>query len=136
METDINTNFYTIHPRQHILFIQIFSAWDERVADQYLKDIETVMDRYFSNEPWAALLELRSWELNTPEAEKKIWDSNRNLSKPVTHVAFVVGRSETKKWQLEKMLKNVDAFKYRIFIRKSDAEQWLNDSGYNTTRDR
>ncbi|MCG8635564.1 MAG: hypothetical protein MI863_17145 [Desulfobacterales bacterium] len=132
MKRDIITNFYILQPRQNILFIQILSAWDGRVADAYIKDLNAITDRFFRDRQWGVLVDLRAWELNTPEAEKKIWESNRSFVNNPTHVATIVGDSETKIWQMKNMLRDVDKFKVELFTGDKAAREWMAAAGYDT----
>lgn len=133
MKSPIETNFYTLSAQNNILCIEIMSAWDERVVDAYHKDLEKIMADCFSQTPWAVYLDLTAWELNTPEAEKKLWDANRNRSNTPTHVAIVVGDSETRQWQMKKMLRQVVNFESKLFTHDAGARQWLSRQGYALT---
>ena len=131
MDAKIETNYYTLTPLPKLLMITILSAWDDRVVDDYIADLKGVTDRFYAKRPWAVFIDLSHWELNTPEAENKLWESNRNYSNNPTHAAFVIGDSETKRWQMENMLKGVENFIPRLFLNRQEASAWLNQLGYN-----
>lgn len=69
--------------------------------------------------------------MNTPEAEQLFSRLSETFPRgSLTHSAIVVGDSQIKKWQLDKMNEKVENYSIRVFIKMKDAELWLSTHVY------
>ena len=127
----IKTNNYSIQVFGKIIFIKTFHAWDARINHQFKDELHQLVEDIFSDQNWVMISDVRGWGLNTPDAEESSEEMLRQteINFP-THVAFVVGGSDIKKWQLEKMLKNNQHFKMHIVDKMDEAIDWIEQNGF------
>jgi hypothetical protein len=130
----IQTNFYKIKPYSNLLLIESFSSWDDRVAMDFVKDTKSIILEHYKGRAWAILHDTREWNLGTPETERILSGiANAEFTSTITHHALVTGQSGIKKWQIEKIFKDVTLYKTQIFEDIHEAETWLASYGYNKT---
>ncbi|WDP88721.1 MAG: hypothetical protein HUN04_02810 [Desulfobacter sp.] len=131
---EIKTDFYKMVPYEHLLYIEAFFAWDERVAKDYLKDLKRIAYKFYHDKPWALLIDRSRWELHTPEAEKLISQMvSGRFKTPLSHLAVVAGKSEIKKWQVGKIVQEASRLEIEVFDNIQDAKEWLASSGFDMT---
>ncbi len=128
---EIQTNYYTIKPRNNLLYIESFYSWDEEIAMDFAGDVrQVILDNYLGT-TWAVLHDVSQWELGTPQINEII---SRFLSTPLTGLldrhAIVTGTSKIRIWQVENIIKDIDQFQIRLFTTQNQAMAWLSDSGY------
>lgn len=88
-----------------------------------------------SNAPWAHVVFLDEWNLNTPDVEPVItaivgWSVRHNM----THVAQIYAPSLLKKYELDKMVGDKDLpFKKQVFLKEYEALEWLASCGFEVT---
>jgi hypothetical protein len=130
------TDFYHLTPFADILLVEGFLSWDERVVKNFLHDIEKITLKFYHNRPWAVLTDTEDWFLGTPQIEWLIsHNSIVEVQKTLTHHAIVVGKSEIKKWQLEKMMMENKTFETRIFENIAMAINWLDTHRFGCCHD-
>ena len=127
----IQTDYYNLIPYENLLHIETFMAWDDRTAAEYVKDLRTLAHKFYLHKPWAKLVDRRKWELHTPEAETLLSQNAIGRFKtPLSHIAVVSGKSEMKRWQVDRTTKDVTQFETKIFDNIQDAQDWLASFGY------
>ncbi len=130
----IKTDCYNLIPYKNLLHIETFMAWDDRTASAYLKDLRSIAYKLYHDKPWAKLVDRRLWELHTPEAQRLLSQNAVGQFKtPLTHIAVVAGKSEIKKWQIDKTTQNAKQFEVQIFAEIKAAKDWLASHGYHMT---
>ncbi len=58
----------------------------------------------------------------------------RLFGKDITHHAIVIGQSAIKKWQIEKMFKDIKRNEAQAFENMQGAEEWLASFGYHKAK--
>lgn len=88
-----------------------------------------------SQAPWAHVVYLDEWDLNTPDVEPVItrvvgW----SVTHKMTHVAQIYSPSLLKKYELDKMVGDKDLpFKKQVFWKEDEALEWLASCGFEVT---
>ena len=127
----IKTNFYNITPYNNLLYIESFSAWDERVAKQYIADLMEVVLKLYTKAPWAVIHDSRLWDLGTPGAEYLLSKLvSTSVSGTLKHHAMIVDKSELKKWQIANIFRDVTLYENKFFTNLESALEWLESLGY------
>ncbi len=130
----IKTNYYNLTAYTNVLLIECFKSWDERVVNDGINDIMTIALKLYKDKPWAILADARKWELHTPGAEDMLFQwFNLDRKTPITHLIVVLGKSELKKWQVNKTVKDATKFETTFFETISEAEDYLASLGYHRT---
>lgn len=130
----IQTEYFNLIPYENLLHIETFMAWDDRVATEYIEGMRSIAFKFYHDKPWAMLVDRRGWGLHTPEAEKLLSENAVGKFKtPLSHIAVIAGKSEIKKWQIDKTVENVIQFETRLFDNVQEAKDWLVSLGYHMT---
>ncbi len=127
----ITTDYYSLTGFPKLIIVECCLSWDERVADSFTADInKMVADKYTTIEH-GVLLDLRAWELGTPQAESFMHDfliTNDRLQQ--LHFAIVADQSALKWYQIEQMFNDIYNPNIKVFDEISVAESWLGSFGY------
>lgn len=128
----IETNFYTITSYANLYHLEVYSSWDDRVVDDYIKHRNEVVSRLYLNKKWGLLMDMRKWSLHTPEGEDMLTKFVKKAppQKTPAHYAVVVGKSEMKKWQVDKSLTEIAKLRSKFFETLEEAKVWLASLGY------
>jgi len=127
----IDTDYYRLTNFPKLFIIECYLSWDDRVAARYIADIDKIVSSQYHNLEHGVLMDLRKWELSTPQAETFINSfeaSNDRLQE--LHIAIVANPSALKEHQIKQMIKKVSNPNIKIFEDISEAELWLSKAGY------
>ncbi|MBI9088139.1 MAG: hypothetical protein JEZ12_02865 [Desulfobacterium sp.] len=130
----IETNFYTIAVYTSICHVTVYSSWDERVMEDYIKHRTGVVSNLYTGKKWAILMDMREWTLHAPDAEKTITQIiKRTFFQKPSNYAVIVGKSEIKKWQVNKSFTETDKVHIKYFETLDEGKSWLTSLGYKMT---
>ena len=128
---EIQTAFYALKPYDNLLYVESYNSWDENVVRDFACHGKQIALQNYKEKAWAILHDAREWQLGTPAIESMIANLlNTPLTNTITHHAYVAGKSEIQKWQVNKIFQNITTHEARVFENIDDAEKWLLSYGY------
>ncbi len=131
----IETEYYVLKTYSNLLYVRSFLSWDERVTKAFGNDVKKTVLKHYQGKAWAILHDSREWKLGTPEMEPIIARMmTTGITGTLTHHALVIGHSELRKWQSEKMFKDIKDYEAQTFESMQDAEEWLVSFGYHEAK--
>ena len=128
---EINNNFYRIKIHDRVYYVEHIASWDERIAKEYVDIAESLIRKHLSGSPWALLVDLRKWTLNTPGAEKILNEHfSKGIESGLSCVSTIIENSDLKKWQLNRILMKNLPQKNQTFSDISAALLWVKELGF------
>ncbi|WP_100658435.1 hypothetical protein [Alteromonas flava] len=125
-----NQGSFQLERNGDIIELIAIGRWDERLAHQFLEQVETLIAP-LDGRPWATIVDVREWELGTPEFQDVITaGTEKQVAMGLRREAYVIDESQVKVFQIDAMMPPDELYHARYFRTYIDAFSWLNQEGF------
>lgn len=114
---------------KHSLDVKIIGQWNYEGAIGYIDKFKKAASSISQND-WGVIVDLREWELGTPETERPIaelqfWCKDNNQR----YEATVIGDKDIRRFQMDKYLETLDrnSIEQKYFKNYDDAIKWFQE---------
>ena len=114
-----------------IIYVKVIGSWNDLTTRRYCYEYYIIAEPLI-NTPWAELVDLTEWELDTPESEQLLhelsqWADSHNL----TYQAIVGCQSTLQRFQLNSIKNDSEKVVIKYFDKTSEALNWFSSLGFN-----
>lgn len=119
---------FDIHTQDRIVDVRVWEAWNAEGMARFIEQFKAAA-RSLGDGPWAALIDLRDWELATPETEKQVDELQAwCIENGQSFEAVVVGDAALAQAQMQRYSQLITGFiEQRHFANREEARRWLLD---------
>lgn len=122
---------YRLNLRGNILFIEAVGAWNAEASINIMRDIKQCTAALHHNK-WAMHIDVRSWELGTPDFEKVTEQELKELLIiGLKRSAYVIDQGVTKLRQISAVQPDPEFHTWQFFSTYQQALDWLIKQGFS-----
>ncbi len=114
----------------HILESTFYDYWDGDVFKSFISEVKVSLIRQRGQE-WGSMTDLRQWQGGDNEfrylAKAEL---NRLVAAGSSHAAYIIQDDSPHYEILSDLAPTLSGYKRKIFANKSDAIEWLDESGF------
>lgn len=114
----------------HILEATFYDYWDADVFKSFISEVKVSLIRQRGQE-WGSMTDLRRWQGGDHEfrfiAKAEL---NRLVAAGSSHAAYIIQDDSPHREMLNELAPTLSGYKRKIFNNKSDAIEWLDESGF------
>jgi hypothetical protein len=124
---------FEIQVKGRVIEVKVSGSWNADTAQRYCSEYSNLAAPLV-NEPWAELVNLTEWELDTPEAEKILHDLSQWADKNnLKYEAMITGKSSIREFQLDRIKNHPRKIIVKYFKTTDEAVNWLRSHGFELT---
>ncbi|MBT0585605.1 hypothetical protein [Alteromonas oceanisediminis] len=121
---------FQLNRNGNVVELIALGQWDEALARAFLSGVEQLV-KPLNGRSWATIVDVREWELGTPEFQEIITDGTQlQVAMGLRREAYIIDASQVKIFQIDAMMPPDPLYSARYFQQYGDGLAWLADEGF------
>lgn len=121
---------YQIVVQKRVVEITAVGVWNDLTAKSFFSELDERVNA-FNGESFGCLVDLRLWELGTPEMQQAVLErTHEMIERGLVKDAYVVGIGQVKQAQVAAMTPKSEGYERQYFETHLEALLWLKVGGF------